>query len=353
MHNIGNINGKDMYIGKMDAWHTLGKVTGKFQTWEELVEFGLNFPVEKQQLFDSRGNPIEAWGTFRDGNVFLATVGERYEVVHHSKGFEMVDALIGQQNGAHFSTAGALGKGETVWGLADLNIPLKVGEDVSNNYLLFWTGYDGKSAHSYGLTSVRVVCQNTLRTALSNKTASLFKVRHTKAAHAQIEKAHVALNQITDEVKTMEEKLNFLASKQMTREASVNLLDRLFPKTEKEYGRSDSSTRRDNILVEILNKYESNDNNTFPEQRGTAYNMLNAITNYTDHVRSTKGGDKGRSESAVFGSGERLKSQAFEVLMETAGGLPSVQTRTTYVEVPAMPVVSGSLLDQVLEVTGK
>src|SRR5687768_13092357 len=52
-------------------------------------------------------------------------------------------------------------------------LPLRVGDDVSNSYLLFWMSYDASAAHSNGLTSVRVVCRNTLRMALSGKSAQL------------------------------------------------------------------------------------------------------------------------------------------------------------------------------------
>src|SRR5262245_64592010 len=86
-----------------------------------------------------------------------------------------------------------MGKGEVVWGLADLKLPLRVGEDVSNNYLLFWTSYDASAAHSYGLTSVRVVCANTLRLALSGKSAQILKVRHTKSGEQRLKEAHFAL----------------------------------------------------------------------------------------------------------------------------------------------------------------
>jgi hypothetical protein len=169
----------------------------------------------------------------------------------------------------------------------------------------------------------------------------LFKVRHTKSGAQRLKEAHFALQTLSSDIRTVEEKLTFLAQRKMTREATVSILDRLFPKTEREDGRVESSTRRENVLADILALYESNDRNVFPEQRGTAYSMLNAVTNYVDHSRAARGGDAGRYESALFGHGNRLKSQTLEVLLEEAQDLP---------EKP--PVVrsipSPSLLDQVL-----
>src|SRR5215207_7021033 len=335
-HNV------NIYVGRQSAWHALGTVTGTYMTWAELCTQGLNFTVEKQPLFDKNSVAVAAWGTFRtDTGAFLGAVGESYTVLPHAKGFEMVDALVASVDGAHYETAGALGKGEVIWGLADLNLPLRVGDDVSKNYLLFWTSYDASAAHSYGLTSVRVVCQNTLRMALSGKSAQLLKVRHTKSGAQRLKEAHLALQTLSTDIKTVEEKLTFLAQRTMTRDATVTILDRLFPKTEREDGRTESSTRRENVLADILSLYESNDRNTFPEQRGTAYNMLNAVTNYVDHSRTARGGETGRFESALFGHGNRLKGQALEVLLEEAQDLP---------EKPAVvrSIPSSSLLDQVV-----
>jgi len=99
-------------------------------------------------------------------------------------------------------------------------------------------------------------------------------------------------------------------------------MDKLFPKKQTEDG-EESSTRRDNILAEILAIYDSNDGDQFPEQRGTAYNLLNAVTNYTDHVRSSKGDM--RSESALFGSGDKMKTTALGLILEEAEEMPPIR----------------------------
>jgi hypothetical protein len=125
----------------------------------------------------------------------------------------------------------------------------------------------------------------------------------------------------------MERKLNMLAQKRVTKESLNSIMDRLFPQRKGEDGVETSSTRRTNILADILSIYEVNDGNRFPEQRGTAYNLLNAITNYTDHSRSTKGDM--RSESALFGSGDKLKTSALQIIMDAAQGMPEVLRRDT------------------------
>ncbi len=338
-HNINT------YIGRQSAWHALGTVTGKYQTTEELLsDAGFQYVVFKSQLRDGLGRPVDAWGTFRwnfsdkvagrkDAATFLGTVGKDYAVMQHSEGFKSIDAVMRTVDGAHYETAGVLGNGERVWALADLGLAAKVGDDVQNGYLLFSTGHDGSMAHSYRLCFTRVVCQNTLGAALSEKTKSALTVRHTKNAMAKLTDARTALDAMGSDVARIEDRLNFLAGRKCNREAVTKIFDRLFPKTEKG-DELVSSTRRDNILGDVMKIYELNDGNAFPEQRGTAYNLLNAITNYVDHERSTK--EDGRAESAMFGTGDALKARAFEVIYETAGkSMDATASRAVYVQGPA------------------
>jgi phage/plasmid-like protein (TIGR03299 family) len=341
-HNINT------YIGREAAWHNLGTVTGRFMTWSEILAHGgLDFQVEKEQLFDGNGNPVDAWGTFRsDNHVFLGAVGEGYTVIDHARGFEMIDALVSSADGAHYETAGVLGNGETVWGLADLNLTARVGDDVHDAYLLFSTSHDATLSHTYRTCMTRVVCQNTLNVALGERAKSVFRVRHTKSANTKLDSAHAALVNLQSDVKSVEEKLNFLVTRKVTRETMSDIMDRLFPKRTQANGEPVNATRRENILGEILAIYETNDRNAFPEQRGTAYNLLNAITDYTDHNRSTQ--NNGRAQSAMFGSGDRLKSQALQVIMETADGMPVMKQRTVITTVDAPPVPAACLLDEVI-----
>jgi len=348
---MDNIN---TFVSREAAWHKKGIVTGTYFSWSELnaMTQGMAFQVEKRQL-SWNGSLIDQWGTFRtDNDVYLGPVGEGYAVIQHNQGFEMVDALMANIDGAHYATAGVLGKGEKVWGLADLKLTIAVGDDIQKGYLLFSTSHDASISNSFRIAYERVVCENTLMMALNERTRGRFSVRHTKNFQQKLDDAKLALQSISSEAHTMEQKLNFLAGRMMTREGMEGMLDRLFPaKMDAEGNKLGLSTRRMHTIEDILAIYELNDKDAFPEQRGTAYNFLNAVTNFTDHKRSThdKDGDgTGRAESALFGSGNDLKVKAFQVIMEGADGLP-VKTRTVYTPIPAIqPAANGSLLDAVL-----
>lgn len=360
-HNLAVFNGKTMYTGRKAAWHILGDVVGRYQTWAEIEAKGYDFSVFKSQLRDGLGRPVDAWGMFRwdaadkaagnkDAAIFLGAVGQDYKDIHHSKGFRLVDSLIASQNGAHYETAGVLGKGEVVWGLADLALACKVGDDTQVGYLLFSTSHNGRMSFNFRLVFRRVVCENTLEGAMSEKTRASVTIRHTKNAEMRIGEAHEVLNNLGSDVARMEDKLNFLAGRKLNREALTSIMDRLFPKRlETEDGVKINQTRRENILADVMKVYELNDGNAFPEQRGSAYNLLNAVTNYTDHVR---GADGNRGESALFGSGDRLKSNALEVITLAARDMDAMPVARQYMTAASSsvsaPIPDYGILDDIL-----
>lgn len=336
--------GMDTYAGRQDAWHKLGVVSGTFQTWAEMLQAaGADFLVMKAQL-DSHGVPVDAWGTFRIDEkpvkgaedksylirsaktgierfvTFLGSVGKDYEVIQHTEGFELMDRLVGEIDGAHYETMGTLDYGRMVWGQVDPAISIRVGDDESKVFLSFLTSHDGSKAFDLYETILREVCKNTVRIGSLRRLANSMRVKHTKNSGKRIADLKVEIDEIKNVAMTMQERLNFLAKKKVTKESLGKIMERLFPTKKDEEGKETSSTRRENILSEILATYEDNDGNQFPEQRGTAYNLLNAITNYTDHSRSTKGDM--RAESALFGSGDKLKSLALETIVAEAEGMP-------------------------------
>lgn len=357
MHNLMTLsNGKAAFSAATPAWHRLGNIVGRFQTAEEILSAsGCDYSVFKSQLNDGRGNKVSAWSTFRwnradmeakDGEkaVWIGNVGEDYKIIPHQVGFEIVDSLVQSVDGAHWSTCGALGNGERVFGVADLSMSMNVGDDMHQSFLMFATGHDGSLSFQFRTTNVRVVCQNTLSAALSSESAAKLNIRHTKNSMNRVADVQATLASIQNDVKTVEQRLRFLASRRMDRETVTTVLDRLFPKSKGD-DKTESSTKRNNILADVLKLYESNDNNAFPEQAGTAYALLNACTAYTDHVRSSKNDQ--RALSAMWGSGDALKTKALEVLTVAAGSLAPMPTRQTFATVST----GGSLLDDVLSAT--
>lgn len=344
-------SGRDTLGSAGDAWHKLGNVTGKYMTWEEAAKAGgADFQVIKEQL-EFMGVPIPAWGTFRvDSKVpkglekqaipraldramsnspteyeyltMLGTVGEGYEPIQQADGFQLLDSLVGSIDGAHYETVGTLDYGRIVWGQVNPNISIRVGDDESKVYLTFQTSHDGSKATEVYETGTRIVCRNTYRMAQLKKLGQKLRVKHTRNAAKRMVDWKAELEEIQHAALDTQDKLIYLANKKVTKVSYTKLMDKLFPKRQTEDG-EESSTRRDNILGAILARYDENDGNTFPEQRGTAYNLWNAITGYVDHDRSSKGDN--RAESATFGSGATMKQNALQMILDEAEGMPPIR----------------------------
>jgi hypothetical protein len=84
-------------VGDRDAaWHKLGQRTPNAVTWQNAMRLaGLDWTVIKQNLYDSHGKSLSAFGIFRtDDNEFLGAVGERYTPIQNVQAFQFVDALL-------------------------------------------------------------------------------------------------------------------------------------------------------------------------------------------------------------------------------------------------------------------
>lgn len=333
-HNLSKQAGKvEMFsAGNQPVWHGLGQRVNNTVKWREAIKYAhLDWTVSKHQL-ELDGVKIPAWGIVRDDNKkYLSTVGPEYTPIQNKEAFNFVDSLLDSDNDAHYETAGALNNGDTIWCLAKIGKDIKVGEDVSKNYLLF-TDYriQGKSAIAK-VCSTRVVCNNTLNVALRENSTEL-KLRHNKNINVRMVEAKDILNSAHKEIDTLSEKLNFLAKKKVNKKTVAKVLKNFFPKIME-------SNVQQQKAYSIIENFECNDNDTFKEQRGTAYNLLNAFTNYVDHKSTVRVQDNGelviekeqlreqkRAENALFGKGDILKTNALDFILKTVEFSPSVSS---------------------------
>lgn len=347
-HNISHASGRaEFFAANQPAWHGLGTIVKGTRTWAEAIKLaGLNWLAEKRQL-EYKGKPVDAFGIFRsDTHHFLGAVGKKYTVIQNKDVFTMLDALVEVAGGAHYEAAGALGVGERIWALVKVpeEIIIKGTDDRTKMYLLGTNPHDGTGCNIYKMTGTRVVCENTMNIALSLDTKSELRIRHTKSFDEKMVEARKVLVGIRQEVKGLQDKLNFLKSKKLTQETMQTVLYRLFPNLDK-------SEVQKNQARDVLTIYENNDGNKFPTERGTALNLYNAVTNWVDHDRTVRVAtamktgehdndkavvDVARARSAMFGTGNHFKDAALENILSVVGGKDTGSTATlTDVQVDA------------------
>lgn len=348
-HDIAKINGLDAMfcVGNRDAaWHHLGQRTGEAIKWSEaIVLAGLDWTVSKHDVTTSHTGLVipDVKAVHRSiDSAYMGTVGKDFELIQNADMFTYLDGLLEEMNGAHYETAGALGNGATVWGLAKLPTDSRIAgtDDVTKNYLMFASAHDGSMAATFKIVAERVVCRNTLNIALGEAGKTL-RFKHTKNVKFRMESAQIAALKLKQEIGLRDELFNQLATRKVTRASIGAVLARLFPETDGEV-----STRSKNTIASILELFELNDGNKIPEIRGSAYNLLNAFTEYSDHFRTVRQTEAKqgmtqtaiRAEAAMFGSGDQFKNAALTAIIECT----DEDTLTDAGKVSTVPVVGNS-----------
>lgn len=332
-------------------WHKLGQAVDGAATWEEAMKAALlDWTAVKRQLLDPvSGLPVEAWGTFReDTGAFLGAVGSAYEVIQNRQAFDFVDTLLEADNGAHYESAGALGNGSQVWCLAQVPHSFKIDgtDDRHDTYVMFATAHDGTQSATCKLTTVRVVCQNTLNAALTGQGAAL-RIRHSKNAVDRLDHAKKLITGVSTTAIILSEKLNELARRRVDKTMCRDLMNKVFGEDWQD------STKKKNQAREIAQLFESNDRNAIPEIKGTAYNLLNACTEWSDHFRSVRTTDSraGMSPDTIRKAGslfeyDNWKDKVLDEIIEITATAPRREPVTVY---PSAAIPAPSRAASILE----
>lgn len=340
-HNLEMIDGTaSFFANNVPAWHNLGVVVDGAQTWEEAIKLArMDYTVSKHNLLNPfTQEPIaDVFGIFRDDNhTMLGTVGSRYETIQNEFMFSFMDSVLDADGKAHYETAGVLGLGERIFVVANLSTEHDVlgSGDKHKAYLVGVGSHDGSMSQRFFTSDVRVVCNNTLNIALSKAKGSGVSVRHTANAEARLNSKLQDLKAFRDGFFTTMEKLDFLAQRKINTRDFTEITNELFGIDSYE----DASTRKKNSIEVVRMLLEQNDKNAFPEFRGTAYNLLNAVTEYNDHykeVRRTSG--RGmvaeevlRSDNTMFGTSSDDKSNALDVILKKCENNATINGSKSY-----------------------
>lgn len=322
-HELATTNGRTamMYAGEI-PWHRLGTRLDAPATAHEAIDTaGLNYLAQLQSIETTDGTPIphrKAVVRSDSGDV-LGVVGNSYVPVQNHQAFGFLDAVVADGS-LRYHTAGALGKGERVWMLAKLpdDIRVKGSDDITEKYLLLSNSHDGSSSLRVHFTPIRVVCANTLAIAARNGRGQGVSIIHK--------------GDLTSKVRQAQEVLGLAQRFYDDAQAQMDRLARHYPSLRQleEYFRQvypDSpegeSTRTKNVRQELMRLFEHGIGHDMPEIRHTTWTALNAVTEYVDHYRSTRGRSmteraSNRLESAWFGSGARLKERAWNLALQMA-----------------------------------
>ncbi len=325
------------------AWHGIGTVVDGNPTSREALHLArLDWTVSKEAAYASdgaggfyplagKGDPgvalPDVWLTVRDDldrsdpRRVLGTVGARYVPIQNAEAFDILDGIIGE-GGAEIETAGSLFNGRVVFMTAKLPGNIAVKDDTVAKYLLLRTSHNGTSALEVMCTPVRVVCNNTLTWAI-NGAKNKFSIRHTANAADQIEEARRVLGFAAEHFDAATDQMNRLADERLDDAFVSSYLERLFPdpQAKPDAEKPPCTTRAKKTRNRISRLF-------YGEQRGadqdatdgTAYGLINAVSEYIDHDRtvSTHGAAskaETRMNTLLYGSGAALRQTAVDSLL--------------------------------------
>ena len=306
-------------------WHGLGNQLTQQQpieVWQreagmdwQILESPVHFKSDAIGHLGSIHSFPEQKVLFRsDTKTPLSVVSNRYHTVQPREVLEFYRDLT-EVSGYELETAGVLKGGRKFWALARTGqgAALK-GNDQVNGYLLLATSCDGTLATTATPTTVRVVCNNTLTIALDG-TSRAIKVPHNTRFDPKAVKQHlgIAVSQWDDFMYRM----RTLAERKVKPKEALSFITAVL-------GDSSPNSQQAEVVPNIraMQKVESlyqgrGRGSTLESANGTAWGLLNAVTEFVDHERRARSNEY-RMDSAWFGQGAQIKQRALDAALRLA-----------------------------------
>jgi len=238
------------------AWHGLGEIIeDKIDAMTCFDKCGLNWEVkfgEEEATFiggkEYRQNKYKTLWRIGDPDCIpLGNFTETYKPVQNKQLFELAQEVIniGKKQGEEFfiESAGSIQEGRKVWVLVNQEAASSVNDnDKVLKYLAIANGHDGKMTLGVKPTSVRVVCNNTLSLAFTEKNKKIMSgylsIAHKGNILMKIEAAKMILKNYYDLSAKFDEAVATMQKKKVTMKLARQLIEeqwrRIFPDKKKE-----------------------------------------------------------------------------------------------------------------------
>ena len=309
------------YVGER-PWHGIGKklVAGQsLEKWRQ--DAGMDWTIEESEVrYITGSQTVGAIHSFPEQKVLyrsdtkrpLAVVSKRFQVVQPKEVLEFYRDLT-EDAGFELETAGVLREGRKFWALARTgqSATLK-GKDQVNGYLLLATACDGSLATTAQFTSVRVVCNNTLQIALGENRGAV-KVPHRSAFDADAVKQQLGIT-VAPWARFVTQMKDLVACP-VDPDSVEGLLRRVLVYAGQP---GKAPVVNEQAVRSVRALYDGGGRGAqLASSRGTAWGLLNSVTEYVDHHRRARSDDY-RREAAWFGQGATFKQRAWDELVQLA-----------------------------------
>ena len=313
------------YVGQV-PWHGLGEKVEPGITAEAMLKAaGLDWEVatakakweytyEGQKRYRTSDKIRVLYRT--DTGEDLSMVGPRYRPFQNAEILSFFQEYV-ELGDAVIETAGSLNGGQYVWALADLGVGYDVGtkkhpDAVQGKVLLLNPHLYGKAA-VLKMTEVRVVCWNTATAALKDGNEAVNLWHNAEFNEARQAEAKRRLGIAREQLEVAEQEAVTLAKTEVTDRTAIQVVASVMrgEPDKPEYELQNRRTRR------VLDLYWGEGmGSKLPSANGTAWGVLNAVTQYMDHEYGRS--INNRLANSWLGGGEAVKNRTRRALLEIA-----------------------------------
>jgi phage/plasmid-like protein (TIGR03299 family) len=304
------------------AWHGLGTVVQDApNVWGalDIAHLGwkvLLFPLIANAPGGSQIPVPNRFATVReDTSEVLGIVSNNYRVAQNVDVAKVIDALGDEGVCPRMESAGSLRGGRDVFFLvraASFMLGKGKAKDEVEQYVLFTNSHDGLGSFGVIPTTIRVVCKNTHMAATTSGEAlsCMQAVRHVPNFEQQLK---LAADRVITAIKTHQtfrEAIEALAAKPMSKAQVDQFFADVFASIEGETKMAKDPVKSKAKAVKLIAEWDacmSLSDNTVKSTSGTAWQALNAVSYWADHLRK---GTVDRNWSNLVGPGHEIKLKA-------------------------------------------
>jgi phage/plasmid-like protein (TIGR03299 family) len=298
-------------------WDGLGySVKPEDKIKDALIGADLNWSAKRTKVCYNVGSKLIV-GTndvlYRsDNNKQLGIVSDKYNVVQPEEVIKFYTDIVNLR-GWHLDVIGQVDDGKRIWALAKTDASFNAARgDKIDIYLLLSTTFDGSSSTIGKFTSVRVACSNTLSLAVG-KNEKMGKVSVHHKAIFNPKEMQEKLGIYLKATNVFEEQVKVLTKAKVDDKQAVRFLIDTLEKPN--FDPDKLSARQGNIIKAVFEMYKGGGRGaTLDSCNGTAWGLLNAITQHIDY--NVGRNVNNRMRSAWFGLGETLKIKTFDQLLK-------------------------------------
>jgi phage/plasmid-like protein (TIGR03299 family) len=328
-HNIDMTNNRAniAFLGsRNDVWHKLGQEMISGMTMEQWqAAAGLDWSAVKvpaiadctaigfgHRTINDRSFIVRSDNGSMLGYVSGEDEARGYKIVQPHDVLSWFADYIAVDSRFEVDTAMSLKGGALICATAKFNGDSSVLGEAHKARLLMTTSFDASYSTTNNMTMTRVVCNNTLDVALTDKDAFV-KTRHSTKFNA--DKVARELANMAQSIESYKAMAEAMVAVQLTNN-DIAAFFRACLDIPMEATREDISTKRANQFEALGESYQK----TLQQgtEHNTAWAAFNAVTQYADHDKTTRNGnspEEARFLSSQFGSGKALKAKAFNLLL--------------------------------------